>query len=99
LCLQELLVLALQVVVEDHAAANLEPGVLVAEPRFLLPVRRVEVRVVVEFAFAAHSGVEVLRRFVPVHRMRIKQVTAFARERQAALVVAEIDRLDEALVA
>ena len=53
----------------------------------------------VEFALAAHAGVEVLRRFIPVHRVRIQQVTAFARERQAALVVAEIDRLDEALVA
>ena len=45
--LQELLVLALQVLLEDDAP-NLEPVVLVAEPGFLLPVRRVEVRVVVE---------------------------------------------------
>ena len=55
--LQELLVVALQVVVE-HDATDIEPAVLVAEPGFLLAVRRVEVRVVFDFAFTADAGVE-----------------------------------------
>jgi hypothetical protein len=61
--LQELLVFALQVVVEDDAL-DLEAAVLVAEPGFLLAVGGVEVRVVVEFALAADARVEVLRRLV-----------------------------------
>lgn len=55
--LEELLILALQVMVEDDAP-NLEPAVLGAEPRLLLAVRRVEVRVVLDFAFPAHASVE-----------------------------------------
>jgi hypothetical protein len=62
--LQELLVLALQVLFEDDAP-NLKPVVLVPKTGFFLPVRRVEIRVVVEFALAADTGVEVLNGRVP----------------------------------
>ncbi len=53
--LQELLIVALQVLFEDDAP-NLEAAVLVSEPGFLLAVRRVEVRVVVDVALTAHAG-------------------------------------------
>ena len=54
----------------DDDAPNLQPVVLVAKTGFLLPVRRVEVRVVLDLAFPAHAGVERLRRLVlPVHRV------------------------------
>ena len=55
--LQELLILALQVLLEDDAP-NLGPVVLVPEPCLLLPVGRIEIRVVVNFAVAAHARVE-----------------------------------------
>ncbi len=55
--LEELLVLALQVLFEDDTP-NLEPVVLVSKPGFLLAVRRVEVGVVVDLALAADAGVE-----------------------------------------
>ena len=45
--LQELLVLALQVLFEDDAS-DLEVRVLVSKTRFFLTKRRVEIRVVVE---------------------------------------------------
>ena len=74
--LQELLVLALQVLLEDDAP-DLEAAVLVSETGFLLAVRRVEIRIVVDFAGAADAGVERLRRLVvPLHRVRIEQVAA-----------------------
>ena len=77
-----------------------EAAVLVSETGFLLAVRRVEIRVVVDFARAADAGVERLRRLVvSLQRVRIEQVSPFRRERQAALVVAQVHRLDEALVA
>jgi hypothetical protein len=64
--LQESLVLALQVMVEDDTS-NLEPAVFVAKPRFFLPVGRVEAGVMLDFALTADAGVELLRRFaVPV---------------------------------
>src|SRR5690606_23430047 len=92
--LQELLVLALQVLFEDDAT-DLEPIVLVTEPRLLLAVGRVEVRVVVELPFAAHARVERLRGLVlAVHRMRVEQVAPLACEGQTALVVAQVYRLD-----
>ena len=55
--LQELLVLALQVLVEDDAP-DLEPAVLVPEPGLLLAVRRVEVRVVVDLTLTTDARVE-----------------------------------------
>jgi hypothetical protein len=58
--LQELLVLALEVLFEDNAA-NLEPVVFVAEPDLLLAVGRVEVRVVLDLALTADASVERLR--------------------------------------
>jgi hypothetical protein len=62
--LQELLIPALQVLLKDNAS-NLKPVVLIAEPGFLLAVRRVKVRVVAKFALAADTRVEVLRGLVP----------------------------------
>ena len=61
--LQELLILALQVLLENDAP-NVEAAVLVSEPGLLLPVRRIEVRVVVDFAGPANAGVERLRSLV-----------------------------------
>jgi hypothetical protein len=55
--LQELLVLALQVLLE-HDAPDLEAAVLLTEPGFLLAVCRVEIRVVVDFALATHARIE-----------------------------------------
>jgi hypothetical protein len=55
--LQELLVLALQVLLEDDAP-NLEPAVLVPEPGLFLSVRRVEIRVVIELTLSTDAGVE-----------------------------------------
>jgi hypothetical protein len=55
--LEELLVLALQVLLE-HDAPDLEAALLLSEPGFLLAVCRVEIRVVVDFALAAHTRIE-----------------------------------------
>jgi hypothetical protein len=55
--LQELLIFALEIPFEDDAP-NLEPVVLVPKTGFLLPVRRIEIRVVVEFALAADARIE-----------------------------------------
>lgn len=55
--LQELLIFALQILFEDDAP-NFESVVLVPEPSFFLPVRRVEARVVLDFALAADARVE-----------------------------------------
>jgi hypothetical protein len=60
--LQELLVVALQVVFEDDAS-DLQNAVLLSEPSVLLPKRLVEIRVVVDLARAVGAGVEPLRRF------------------------------------
>ena len=97
--LQELLVLALQVLLEDDAL-NLKPVVVVSEPGLFLPVGRIEIRVVTNLARAAHARVERLRRLVvAVHRVRVEQVSTLAREGQSALVVAQVHRVDKALVA
>jgi hypothetical protein len=96
--LQELLVLALQVLLEDDAPDG-EAAVLVSEACFLLAVRRVEVRVVVDFAGTTEAGVECLAG--PVVRLQpvgIEQVTALLREDHTALVVAKVNGFDEPLV-
>ena len=93
------LILALQILFEDDAP-NLQSVVLTPKSGFLLPVRRVEVRVVLYFALPADARIERLGRLVlAIRRMRVEQVSALVRERQAALVVAEVHRFDEALVA
>jgi len=95
--LQELLVLALQVLLEDDAP-DVEAAVLVSEACLLLPVRRIEVRIVVDFAGPADTGVERLRGLVvALQGVGIEQVTALLREDYTALVAAEIDGLDEPL--
>ena len=74
--LQELLILALQILFEDDAP-NLQSVVLIPKPGFFLPVRRVEVRVVVDFALPADARIERLRRLVlAIQRMRVEQVSA-----------------------
>lgn len=81
--LQELLVLALQVVVEGDAL-HLEPGVFVAEPRLFLAVRGVEVRGVVESARAADTHEELLHGLVStIQRVPIERLAVLVRERQA----------------
>ena len=95
--LQELLVLALQVLLQ-HDAPHFEPVVLGAEPGFLLSIGRVQVRVVIQFTFPADTRIERLGRLVvPVERVGIEQVSPLARQRQATLAVAEIHSFDEAL--
>jgi hypothetical protein len=61
----------------------------VVEPSLFLPVRRVEVRVVLDFTLPADTRVEVLREFaIAVQRVRVEQLAALTGKRQAALVVA-----------
>ena len=70
--LQELLVLALQVLFEDDAS-DLEVRVLVSKTGFLLAKRRVEIRVVVDLPRAADAGVEqpaTARRLAPASANR-----------------------------
>ena len=61
--LQEFLVLALQVPLEDDAA-DVESAVLVSEACLLLAVGRLEVRIVIDLAGATDAGVERLPRLV-----------------------------------
>jgi hypothetical protein len=58
--LQELLVLAFEVLLENDPA-DVNVAVLVSKARFLLAVRRVEIRIVVDLASATDAGVERLR--------------------------------------
>jgi hypothetical protein len=72
--LQELLVFALQILFEDDAP-DVEAAVLVSEACLLLAVRRAEIRVVVDFAWAADAGVKRLRDFVLVlEEVRVEQL-------------------------
>jgi hypothetical protein len=97
--LQELLVLALQVLLEDDAA-DLEVSVRISETGFLLAVRRVQIRIVVDLARATDASVERLRRpVVPLQGVRVEQVAALLGEDQAAFVDAKVDGLDKVLVA
>src|SRR4051812_33815146 len=96
--LQELLVLALQVLFEDDAS-DLKVRVLVTKTRFFLSKRRIEIRVVVDLPRAANAGVERLRRFaVSLDRVRIEQVPPLLREGQSPLAVAQVNQLDESLI-
>ena len=96
--LQELLVLALQVLFEDDAS-DLKVRVLVSKTRLFLSKRRVEIRVVVDLPRAADAGVEHLGRLaVSLQRVRIEQVSPLRCERQSALAVAQVNHLDESLI-
>src|SRR5262245_28335103 len=96
--LQELLVLALEVLFEDDAP-DVEGIVLVSEPTLFLPKRCVEVRVVVDRSRAAGAGVEQLRRLaVAFVRVRIEEVAAVSREGQSALAIAQLHRFHESLI-
>jgi len=68
--LQELLVFALQLLLVDDAP-DVEAAVLVSEACLLLAVRRVEVRIVIDFAGATDAGIERLRGLVlAIQRVR-----------------------------
>jgi hypothetical protein len=96
--LLELLVLALQVLLEDDAT-DLKVPMLVSPAGFLLAVRRVEIRIVVDLAGATDARVERLQRpVVPLQGVRSEQVPARFRECETALVVPKIDGLNEPLV-
>lgn len=58
--LEELLILAFQVLLEDDAA-DFEVAMLVSEPGFLLPVRCVKIRVVVDLPGATDADMVSLR--------------------------------------
>jgi phosphoglycerate dehydrogenase-like enzyme len=97
--LQKLLVLELQVLLEDNAP-DVKAAVLVSEACLLLSVRRVKVRVVVDFAGPADAGVEGLRGLVlAIQRVRIKQVSTILRQDDSALIVTEVNGLDQPLIA
>jgi hypothetical protein len=95
--LQEFLVLALQIVLEDDPA-DLDVPMLISQARFLLTIRRIEIRVVVELACAANARMEHLGWLaVSFHRV-VEQVSRLSRQGQSAFAVAEIDQLDESLI-
>ena len=97
--LQELLVLPLQVLLEDDAPDG-EVAVLIAETGFLLTIRPVEIRIVIDLAGAVGAGVKGLRGLVvALQGMRIENVTALLREDQTTLIATKADGLDEPLVA
>ena len=96
--LQELLVLALQVLLEEDAS-DLKVRVLVSKTGLFLSKRRVEIGVVVDLPRAADAGVEQLGRLaVSLQRVRIEKVSPFRRQGQSALAVAQINHLDEPLI-
>jgi hypothetical protein len=95
--LQEFLVLAFQILFEDDAP-DLEVGVLVSKASFFLWKRRVEIRVVVDLPRATDASVEGLGRLmVSLQRVRVEKVSPLGRERQSALVLAQVNQLDETL--
>jgi hypothetical protein len=74
--------------------------VLLSKTGFLLPVRRIKTRIVVDLTRTTDACMERLRGVaVPPHSVRIQQIAALLGERQAAVVVAKIDGLDKAFVA
>jgi hypothetical protein len=78
---------ALQLLLENDAP-DLGVHVFLSETGFLLAVRRVEIRIVVDLAGATDAGVERLRRpVVPLQGVGIEQVTARLRQGEATLVV------------
>jgi hypothetical protein len=97
--LQELLVLAFEVLLEDDAS-DLEIRMLVSEARFLLAERRVEIRIVVDLAGAADAGVKrLLGPAVALQGVRVEQIASLFGESQAAFVAAKFDGLDKAFIA
>src|SRR5207249_8255884 len=70
---QPLLVLALEVVVEDHA---LDAGVTLFEPVRDAEIRPVDLRVVFELAFAFEPRIELLARVLLAASTRLQEVTA-----------------------
>ncbi len=97
--LQERLVLALQVLFEHDAAHLGSPVMRVPEARLREPVGGEQVRVVVQFAGLADAGVERLTVLVAAGAaVGFQQVQAAVCERHALLVVAQRDRLDQALL-
>jgi hypothetical protein len=97
--LQEILVLAFEILLEDDAA-DLEIRMLVSEADFLLAERRVEIRIVVDLAGATDASVERLRGLaVPVQAVRIQQMAPLLGEGQGAFVATKVNGGDKALVA
>src|SRR5262245_25425642 len=89
--LEELLVLALQVLLENDAA-DLEVVVLISEACFLLAICRVKTRIVVDLAVTTDASVERLPSIaVAFQGVGIEQVPAHFCENQTALVVPKID--------
>ena len=97
--LQERLVLALQVLFEHDAAHLRDAVMLVPDARLGEPVGGEEVRVVLQLAGLADTGVERLAVLVTAGAaVGFQQVQASVRERHALLVVAQRERLDQALL-
>jgi hypothetical protein len=94
--LEPLLVLALELVVEDHAA---DVGALVAEPLLFSHVRAIELRIMREFARPVHACIEGLPPLtVAVAAMRLQQVVAPFRQGDGALAAVDRDEPRETFV-
>ena len=97
--LQELLVLAYEIPLEDDAA-DLKIRMIVSEAGFLLAVRRVQIRIVVDLARATDAGVErLLGPAVALQGVRVEQIASLFGEGQAAFVAAKVDGPDKAFIA
>src|SRR3954454_14072077 len=94
---QPFLVLALQLVVEDHA---LDAGVTLLEAVGDAEIRLVDLRVVFELAFAFEPRIELLARVLVAASMRLQEVTAaVGQDDSDVAATVEPDGADEALLA
>jgi hypothetical protein len=97
--LQELLVLAFEILLEDDAA-DLEIRMLVSEADFLLAERRVETRIVGDLAGATDASMErLLGPAVALQSVGVEQITSLFGEGQAAFLPAKIHGLDKVFIA
>jgi hypothetical protein len=96
--LKELLVLALEILLEDDAA-DLQIRMLVSQANFLLAERRVEIRIVIDLARATDAGVKRLYPVVALQGVRVEQIASLFGESQSAFVASEVHSVNKALVA
>jgi hypothetical protein len=73
---------------------------LISQAGLLLTERRVEIRIVVDLAWATDAGVEsLLGPAFALQVVRVEQIASLFGEGQAAFVLAKVDGLDQAFVA
>jgi hypothetical protein len=96
--LQELLVLAFEILLEDDAT-DLESRMLVSEADFLLAERRVEIRIMVDLAWATAASVErLLCPAVALQGVRVEQFASLFGKGQAAFAAAQVNGLGKVLI-